>query len=352
MNATTAQPTPPAAGDRSRSDGPGNGAMDRRKFGMFIVASGMVLPLGALAQHAGRVFRLGILRPTPPFPPDRITDGIPRALAELGYVEGRNVIIERRYADGRIAELPRLARDLVALRMDVIVAVGTAAVQSVKDATTSIPIVLFGNLDPVATKLVASLARPGGNVTGILIAPEGTLAVKKLELLKEAVPGTRRMALLAPDDAGFQQQLQEARRAAADLGVELVVVEVRGGDFERAFAAVVAVRPGALLVGATTHFVVARRQIIDLAAKHRLPAMYEWPEQVEDGGLMSYGGSLTQSYRRVAAYVDQIFKGTVPADMPIEQPTKFRLVINLKTARSMGLAIPQPVLLRADEVIQ
>jgi putative ABC transport system substrate-binding protein len=326
--------------------------MDRRRLIAFLAAALVTRPGTTRAQQGGRVYRLGILRPTGPFAADRITDGVPRALAELGYVEGRNLVIERRFAEGKIAELPRLARELVALHMHVIVAVGTAAVRSAKEATTSIPIVLFGNFDPVASKLVANLARPGGNVTGILIAPEGTLAGKKMELLKETVPKAARMALLAPDDPGFAHQLQEARNAATALGIELVVVEVRGGDFDRAFATIAAARPGALFVGATTHFVAARKQIIDLAAKLGLPAMYEWSEQVEDGGLMSYGGSLAQSYQRVAAYVDQLFKGARPADMPIEQPRRFRLVINLRTAKAMGLAIPQAVLLRADEVIQ
>jgi putative ABC transport system substrate-binding protein len=326
--------------------------MDRRRLIALVVAAVVTGSGTARAQQGGRAYRLGILRPTAPFAPDRITDGVPRALAELGYVEGRNLVIERRFAEGRIAELPRLAGELVALRMDAIVAVGTAAVRSAMEATTSTPIVLFGNFDPVASKLVASLARPGGNVTGILIAPEGTLAAKKMELLKETVPTAARMALLAPDDPGFAPQLQETRKAAAALGIELVVVEVRGGDFDRPFATIAAARPGALFVGATTHFVVARRRIIDLAAKLRLPAMYEWPEQVEDGGLMSYGSSLTQAYQRVAAYVGQVFRGAKPSDMPIEQPSKFRLVINLRTAKAMGLAIPQAVLLRADEVIQ
>jgi len=309
-------------------------------------------PWRAFAQPVERVYRLGVLRPSVPFPNDRVLDNLPRALAEAGYAEGRNLVIDARYAEGRTDALPRLAREIVDARADAIVAVGNAAARAAKQATSSIPIVVFGNLDPVASGLVPNLARPGGNVTGVLIAPEGTLAVKRLELLKETVPRVARIALLAPDDPGFALQMQETRGAAKALGIELTVVTVRGGDYERAFADIVAARAGALQVGATTYFVVARRQIIDLAAQHRLPAIYEWPEQVEDGGLMSYGGSLMESYRRVAAYVDRIFKGARPAEMPVEQPTKFRLVINARTAKAIGLTLPQSVLLRADEVIQ
>jgi putative ABC transport system substrate-binding protein len=304
------------------------------------------------AQPGERVYRLGVLRPSVPFPNDRVLDNLPRALAEVGYAEGRNLVIDARFAEGRTDALPRLAREIVDARADAIVAVGNAAATAAKQATSSIPIVVFGNLDPVASGLVPNLARPGGNVTGILIAPEGTLAVKRLELLKETVPRVARIALLAPDDPGFALQMQETRSAAKALAIELAVVTVRGGDYERAFADIAAARAGALLVGATTHFIVARRQIIDLAARHRLPAIYEWPEQVEDGGLMSYGGSLRESYRRVAAYVDRILKGARPAEMPVEQPTKFRLVINARTAKEIGLTLPQSVLLRADEVIQ
>lgn len=266
-------------------------------------------------------------------------------------MDGANLVIEQRFASGNAVTLPALARELVALRMDVIVAVGTAAARAAKDATATIPIVIYGNLDPVASGLAASLARPGGNVTGILIAAEGTLAVKKLELLMETAPRSSRIALLAPSDPGFAQQLAEVRKAAAALRADLVVVEVKDEDFDRAFAAIAAAKCGALFVGATTHFVLNRQPIIDLALKYRIPAIWEWPEQVEDGGLMSYGGSLTDTYRRLALYVEQIFKGARPSELPIDQQTKFRLVINQRTAKAIGLTIPRPMLLRADEVI-
>jgi len=326
--------------------------MDRRRF--VKVAGGGLLSAatGAWAQPVQRVYRLGVLRPTAAVSDDRFAGGIPRAMADLGYTVGANLLLEQRYAGGDVAALPRLARELVALRVDAIVAVGTAAARAAKAATTTIPIVVYGNLDPVAAGLVASLGRPGGNVTGVLIAAEGTLAAKKLELLKETVPRATRMALLAPADPGFAQQLSEVRMAATALRIDLVVAEVRGDDFEQAFAAIAAARCGALFVGATTFFTFARRRIIDLAVKYRIPAIYEWSEQVEDGGLMSYGGSLADAYRRLARYVDRIFKGASPSEMPIDQQTKFRLVINQNAARAIGLAIPQTLLLRADEVIQ
>ncbi len=326
--------------------------MNRRSFVGVAGGALLVAATAARAQPAPRVHRLGILRPTAPFSgANRIADGIPRALAALGYVEGANLVVEQRFAHGRVAALPELARELVALGMDAIVAVGAAAARAAKDATATIPIVIYGNLDPVASGLAASLARPGGNVTGVLIAAEGTLAVKKLELLIETAPRANRIALLAPGDPGFAQQLAEVRKAAAALRVDLVVVEVNDNDFERAFAAVAAAKCGALFVGATTHFVLNRQPIIDLALKHRIPAIWEWPEQVEDGGLMSYGGSLTDTYRRLALCIDRIFKGARPSELPIDQQTKFRLVINQRTAKAIGLAIPRSVLLRADEVI-
>jgi putative ABC transport system substrate-binding protein len=328
--------------------------LDRREFISAVGFGLLVTSLGAEAQQAGRVYRLGMLFPTtPPLPDQRTTASLmPPALRELGYVEGQNLVIERRYAEGKLERVPGLARELVQLRVDIIVAVSSTAIRAARDATATIPIVMFGNFDPVAAGFVASLARPGGNVTGILIAPGGTLAAKKLELLKEAVPRAARIAFLAPDDPNFGRQVQEVQTAALSLAVKLVVVEVRDGGYDRAFAAIAAERPGALFVGATSYFMRDRKRIIELAAKHRLPAIYEWPEQVEDGGLMAYGTSLSGLSRRIAAYIDRIFKGAKPGDLPVEQPTTFELVINLKTAKALGLAIPPSLLGRADRVIE
>ena len=275
-------------------------------------------------------------------------------LGELGYVEGRNLVVVARFAEERADRLTELARELAQQKPDVIVAIGTSAIQAGKVATTTVPIVFLNNGDPVALGLVASLARPGGNVTGILIAPGGTLAAKKLELLKETVPRATRIALLTPDDPGpgLKMQVQEVRKSAAVLGVELSVVEVRGGDYAKAFAAIGATRSTALFVGAHSRFLRDRNKIIELAASHRLPAIYEWPQQVKDGGLMSYGASDTETYRRVAVYVDRIFKGAAPGELPVEQPSKLMLVINLKAAKALGIAIPPSILARADEVIQ
>ena len=324
----------------------------------FHAALGCGLLLGlvpsTLAQSADRVWRVGILRPSaPPLPSDTTGTGIPNALRDLGYVEGRNLVLELRYADGNFDRLPALARDMVQARVDVIVAVGAPAIRAARAASNTLPVVMYGNFDPVALGLVASLARPGGNTTGVLIAPDGTLAGKRLELLRQAVPSATRIAYLGPPaDISASLQLTESRQAAAALGVTLVEVELRDGDYERAFASLVAQRPGALLVAAHTLFVRDRAKVIGLAARHRLPAMYEWREQVADGGLMAYSTSLTWTYERVAAFVDRILKGARPADMAVERPTHFDLVVNLKTARDLGLAIPQALLLRADEVIQ
>jgi putative tryptophan/tyrosine transport system substrate-binding protein len=331
--------------------------VDRREF-IGVVAVGLLAaPLAAEAQQARRVYRLGILAPTSmPAPSERRTAVIliPSALQELGYVQGQNLVVETRYGEGRLDRLPALARELVQLRPDVIVAIGSAAARAVKNATATIPIVLYANIDPVAAGLVKSLAKPGDNITGILIAPAGTLAAKRLELLKQAVPRAERITFLGwgDDPSSNRAQVQETQEAASSLGVKLSVVEVRGGDYAGAFATIAAERPGALFVAATTYFVRDRKRIIELVAKHRLPAIYEWPEHVEDGGLMSYGSSLIGTTQRVAAYVDRIFKGAKPGDLPVEQPSKFELVINLKTARGLGLTLPQSLVSRADRVIE
>ncbi len=300
------------------------------------------------------MYRVGILRPGEPAlsPSDLPATGIQRALRELGYVEGRNLGVEQRYAGGDPKRLPALAGELVQAKVDVIVAVGALSVRAAKEATTTLPIVMYGNFDPVALGLVANLARPGGNVTGTLIAPDGTLAGKRLELLKAAVPQATRIGLLVPEDPLIRYQVQETQQAASLLGIDLIVVELRGGDYPGAFATLAAERPGALVVASHQYFVRDRRQIIELAAKHRLPAMYEWREQVADGGLMTYSTSLYGAHQRVAAYVDRILKGAKPGDLPIERPMKFEFVINLKTAKALGLTIPQSLLLRADEVIR
>jgi putative tryptophan/tyrosine transport system substrate-binding protein len=327
----------------------------RRRVCAAGLATGLALArFPAAAEAPERVWRIGILRPTsPPLPTDTTWTGIPRALRQIGYVEGRNLVLEHRYASGNPEQLVPLARELAAARVDLVVAVSAAAAKAAREVSATWPIVMFGNFDPVAVGLVANLARPGGNVTGVVIAPDGTLAGKRLELLRQVVPAAHRIAYLSPPpDASSALQLAEARKAASELGVTLVDAEVRDGDYERAFAALVAQRPGALLVAAHTLFVRDRARIIALAARHRLPAIYEWREQVVDGGLMTYSTSLGWTYERVAWFVDRILKGTRPADLAVERPSKFELVINQRTAQALGITIPQAVLLRTDEVIQ
>ena len=317
---------------------------------MAATAVGTATGLSAVrAQTAGRLYRLGVLRTsTPTAQPAALIE----ALRGLGYVQGRNLVIEARFADAQLERLPVLARELLQQRVDVLMAVGSAPVQACRDATSSVPILMFGNFDPVAQGIVTNLARPEANITGILISADGSLAAKRLELLREAVPRATRIALLAPEDPTFRFQIDETRRAAAALKVELDVVTVRGSDYAQAFAAIAARRAEALVVGAHSIFSVDRKPLIALAATHRLPAVYEWPEQVRDGGLMAYGTSLDGLYARVASYAAQLFAGKPPAELPVEQPTSFRLVVNRRTAKALGLALPQALMLRADDVIE
>ena len=334
--------------------------MRRRLFTSATLAAAHLAALREVsAQPAGRIHRLGLLHPD-------MEGGVASGLKaqtlltapmrDLGYIEGQNLTVEKRYAHGNVDRLLGLARELVALQVDVIVAVSTSAVLAAKDATRTIPIVFLSNGDPVAAGIVPSLANSVGNVTGVVIAPGGSLANKRVELLKECVPRAARVALLWPDSpsAGPHLQVDETRTAATALGLAFDVVVVRDRDYAQAFATIAALRPPvhALVVGATPFFLRDRKEIVLLAAKHRLPAVYEWPRQVKEGGLISYGANEVETYERVASYVDRIFKGAKPIDLPIWQPSKLHLVINLATARTLGLTVPQSLLLRADEVIQ
>jgi len=277
-------------------------------------------------------------------------------LRDLGYVEGRNLVIEDRSAEGKFERLPALAAELVALGVDVILAPGTPSAMAARQATGTVPIVVANAGDPVASGLVASLARPGGNVTGLsLLVPE--LVGKCLEHLRQAVPGAARIAVLwqpgAIPERAEDDMLKQAGVAARLLGVQAQFVEARSpADFDRAFSDMAQARAGALAVLTSTMFLIERRRLVALATKHRLPAVYSLREFVDAGGLMSYGANAADLFRRAATYVDKILKGTKPADLPVEQPTKFELVINLKAAQALGITIPQSVLWRADEVIQ
>jgi putative ABC transport system substrate-binding protein len=329
--------------------------MERRTFLGTLGLSVLVLPLAADAQQAAKVARIGFLTLNLA-PNSHLQGAFLQGLRDLGYVEGRNVVIEYRDAEGKPERLPALAAELVALKVDVIVAGGLSQALAAKQATRTIPIVFATAADPVGSGLVTSLARPGGNVTGLsLLAPE--LVGKRLELLTQAVPGVTRVAVLwQPGVAGERtekDQLKEADVAARALGVRLQFVEAQGpDDFDRAFSDMTRARAGALTLLQSVMFNTERRRLVDLAAKNRLPAVYPSREGVDAGGLMSYGPNLADLLRRAAAYVDKILKGAKPADLPVEQPTKFELVINLKTAKALGLTIPPSLLQRADEVIQ
>jgi putative ABC transport system substrate-binding protein len=277
-------------------------------------------------------------------------------LRDLGYVEGRDFVIEFRDAKGTPERLPALAAELVALMVDVIVASGKPHALAAKQATRTIPIVFVVGFDPVVDGLVTSLARPGGNATG-LSSLGSELVTKRLELLTQAVPGVSRVAgLWQPGALGERMEkdmLKEAEVAARALGVRLQFVEARGpADFDRAFSDMTRARVDALTLLTSTTFLSERRRLVALAAKNRLPALYPAREYVDAGGLMAYGADFADLYRRAATYVDKILKGAKPADLPVEQPTKFELVINLKTAKSLGLTIPPSVLSRADQLIE
>jgi putative ABC transport system substrate-binding protein len=310
----------------------------------------LVVPLAAEAQPAVKVARIGILRPGSP--PDRFVDAFKQGLQELGYAEGRSITIEYRWAEGKPERLPALAADLVRLKVDVIIVAGNEVIRTVTAATTAIPVVMPVSTDPVGRGLVASLARPGGNVTGFATQND-ELPGKWMELLREVLPRISRVAVLwDPDsDAG---QLGRSRLAAHALGVQLHVLQVgRLDDIGAAFAEAERNRAEGLIVLGSPFLFTHRTHIIALAAKQRLPTIYHQKEFVlGSGGLMSYAADFADLFRRAAGSVDKILKGTKAADLPIEQPTKFELVINLKTAKALGLTIPPSLLLRADQVIE
>jgi len=313
----------------------------------------LLAPLGADAQQPGKASRIGYLGNSSLVIASHLVDGFRQGLRELGYVEGRDIAIEYRWAEGRLDRLPDLANELVRLKVDVIVASATPGGLAAKQATATIPIVIVGFGSPVEVGLVGSLARPGGNVTGVSLL-NTELSAKGLQLLKEALPKVSRVAVLwnslNPQNA---LTLKETQVAAAALGVTLQPLAVRGPeDLQSALAATTRERAGALIVVPDPMLFSNRTSIIRFAATNRLPAMYWAREYVEDGGLMSYGANLYEHFRRAATYVDKILKGAKPADLPVEQPTKFELIVNLKTAKALRLTIPQSVLIRADEVIQ
>jgi putative ABC transport system substrate-binding protein len=329
--------------------------MLRLAFSIALALVGFFNLVAAEAQQAPKVARIGYLAGNLAATPHR-PEAFRQALRDLGYVEGRNVVIEHRDAEGKIERLPALAAELVALKVEVIVAAGTTAALAAKQATRSVPIVFAAVFDPVTSGLVTSLARPGGNVTGTsTLAPE--LVGKCLEHLKQAVPGVSRVAVLwqpgAFGERTEKDMLKAAEVAARALGVRLQFVEARGpADFDRAFSDMTRARAGALTVLPSNLFFREHRRLVDLAARNRLPAVYPWKDFVDAGGLMSYGANPTDSSRRAATYVDKILKGANPGDLPVEQPTKFELVINLKTAKALGLTIPPSLLQRADQVIE
>ena len=329
--------------------------IDRRTFLAGTGALLLAVPLAAEAQPAGKVYRIGFLSPASPSDPrvQRFLAAFRNGLGELGYVEGQTIAIESRWAAGKYERLPGLAAELVRLKMEVIVTAAVPAIRAAKEATSTIPIIMAVVVDPVATGLVASLARPGGNITGLsLMTPE--LVGKQLEMLKEVVPKASRVAVLwNPANPGNAPQLRAAEVAARTLGVRLQPLEARGPrEIDSAFAAMSKEGASAVVVLVDVVFIDQRTRIADLAATRRLPSVYGLPEYVEAGGLMAYGPSYIANYRRAAVYVDKILKGAKPGDLPIEQPTKFEFVINLKAAKALGLTIPPSLLQRADEVIQ
>jgi len=328
--------------------------MDRRDTLLVLLALGAA-PFATEAQQAAKVARVGYLSHNLALN-RHLPEAFRQGLRDLGYVEGRNVAIEFRDAEGRVERLPALAAELVALNVDVIVTVSNTTALAAKQATRTVPIVFTAVADPVAAGIVASLARPGGNVTG-LASLGSQLVGKRLELLKQIVPGVNEVAVLwlpvALGKRTDEDMRTEADVASRALGMQLQFVEARlTEDFDRAFSDMSSARAGALTVLPSNMFLREHRRLVELAAKNRLPGVYSSREFVDAGGLMSYGANQVALHRSAATYVDKILKGAKPGDLPVEQSSKFELVINLKTANALGLTVPPSLLQRADEVIQ
>jgi putative tryptophan/tyrosine transport system substrate-binding protein len=321
---------------------------------LVIVVGALLAPLATKAQQAGRVFRIGYLSAPTRESVEGVLQAFLRALRNLGWIEGRNVVIEYRWAEGHLERLPGLAEDLVRRKVDVIVAPAASAALAARRATSAIPIVMIFPNDPVGEGLVANLRQPGGNVTGTTNIPISDMLGKRLQILREAVPNAMRVAMVYdPTDQTSLPPQKSFEVVGGSLGIQLQWVEMRGlEDFGPAFASMERQRADGIVIAGGTTFLINRSRFNELALKHRLPTMFPVREGVEAGGLVSYGVNMSEFISRSAAYVDKILKGAKSADLAIEQPTRFELIINMKTARSLGLKIPQSLLARADEVIE
>jgi putative ABC transport system substrate-binding protein len=313
----------------------------------------LAAPLAAAAQQAGKVYRIAFLGASSPALESELVAAFRQGLRDLGYIEGRNIVIEYRWAEGRYDRYAAFVAEAVGLKVDVVVTEGTPAAIAAREGTSTTPIVMAVIGDPVAAGVVSSVARPGGNVTGSTsMSPE--IDAKRLELLKELVPGASRVAVLwNPANPNNRARIPTMQAAAKSLRLTLELVSAGDSEqLEKGFGAIVAARSQALIMESDLALLSRRERIVDFATKRRLPGLYAYREFVEAGGLASYAPSYPAMFRRAATYVDKILKGAKPGDLPIEQPTTFELVINLKTAKALGLAIPQSVLGRADELIQ
>jgi len=325
--------------------------MRRREFILALGSAAATWPLVARAQRTGKRYRIGIL--CPELPPPGFLEAFRQGLRQLGYVEGQNIAFEVRSAEGYAQRLAALANQLVALKVDVIVAINTPSVQAAKKASATIPIVMTRIADPVKSGLVTSLPRPGGNITGLSFMVD-ELSGKRLALLKEALPSVSRVAILwYQPNAGSEMVVSAMKVASRELGLELMLLPVhRSADLTGAFQAATSGRVEALIVIEEAVATEHRGEILSLAAKHSMPVVSQYKTFAEAGALLAYGPNLSALYRRAAYYVDRILKGANPGNLPVEQPTKFDLVINLKTAKALGVTIPQTLLARADEVIE
>ena len=328
--------------------------MDRRTFVGAVACALLTLPVAVEAQQSGKVPRIGYLAQTSAVLGEPLLAAFRQGLRERGWVEGQNIVIEIRFADGNVDRFPALVAELLHLKVDVIVTGSSATTWAAKDATKSIPIVMAASANAPGEGLVTSLAHPGGNITGMTFMASPAIAGKQLQLLKEIAPAASRVAVLTnPTNRSHAAFLKELKVAAPSLGAQLQVLETSNPEqIDSAFAAMTRERAAAVLVLTDSMFLGQRQRVVGLAARSRIPALYSQKEFVVDGGLVSYGPNLLEMFRGASVQVDKILRGAKPGDLPVEQPTRFELVINLKAAKTLGITVPQSLLQRADEVIQ